>query len=35
MTLEESMDELVKEIKKLEPPTGDAQQLAFIMKNKD
>ena len=26
------MDELVKAIKKLEPPMGDAQPLAFIMK---
>ena len=25
MTIEESMDELVKEIKKPEPPMGDAQ----------
>ena len=29
------MDELVRAIKKPEPPMGDAQPLAFIMKNQD
>ena len=29
------MKELVKALKKLEPPVSDAQTLAFIMKNQD
>lgn len=29
------MDELVKVIKKLEPPMGDVRTLAFVMKNQD
>lgn len=35
LSVEEGMVKLVKFIKKPEPPTGDAQPLAFIMKNQD
>jgi hypothetical protein len=35
MIVDEGMKELVKALKKLESPMGDARTLAFIMKNQD